>query len=488
MPRPEVVNLTGASTYSRMMSDLCVFFEKYLIRETNRSLKIVFNFKETGQPEMEFDLEHFRQVLERYQSVKVVTRYYTLNQNQIWKLLSLFSDDMSVNANNRVVNAWIEGYSKGFFPAPDIEAPDTGNDLLNGQLERVMGIWQSFVSACRRISADSVEFRKLLRHSLANDIIEGDSGPSAPWTTRELYIINSDGWPERFLRCVFHKIEELELIQEPEKSKRQSELAAQIKSFLSKATYRDIEENSLIQELSDLLNLPVWKKRYELYAAWILTLIEKAFVGHKIIMHHQDGKLLFTFSATHLATIELNERQLNLWSEVRSPVSAPQGKSRFRNIQPDYTIYLTDLPSQDDCIAAIEVKQYKEPSRRTFAYALNDYAKGLQNANVFLVNYMRVPHTLELKFPERSFFIGHVRPLSDEVEIFVSSLRKALPEPPVFRIGNLGLKLSMFQFPIECLIIDISGSLDKPDYKEFLKRFLLVILECGSVRKIIMDP
>ena len=79
--------------YTLMMSDICGFFERNMIKETNKSLKVVFNFDQAISAGLEFNLDHFRQILEKFTKVKRLINYFHLTHNELWNLIKVFSDD-----------------------------------------------------------------------------------------------------------------------------------------------------------------------------------------------------------------------------------------------------------------------------------------------------------------------------------------------------------------------------------------------------------
>lgn len=472
--------------YSQMMSDICVFFEKHFIKQTNQNLRIVFDFDETKNSVLEFDLEHFKQVLEKISKAKRLLQLFSVNRNQLWKMPKLFTKDYLAHTNNPEARTWIDRYrNQSVFNPPDIELPATGNVQLDYQLGRILTIWQSFVNACRNISPNRTAFRKIL-----GEQPEQKRTDTEPWDGDALYTDESDFWPGTFLNCMFYRLEELALLQRKEREIQQKQLTERIEDFLSGLPVTPIEEGELIREFIDLLQLPVWKKRFELYAAWILTLIDQVFDGYTYQFYHREGLLSLTFSATHLATINTDNGVLELWSEVRSPVKNPSGSGRKNNIQPDYALYSDTGHVPGNCLAVVEVKQYRTASISSFKKALNDYTKGLPNAHVFLVNYGGIPERLgaQLDTPGRSHFFGQIRPLAEDAEPFKSALKELLPVP-----GKSSRSFSnMTQYDlilllgttIDHLFIDVSLSLNSEAYKEFLKKLLTPILSIGKVRRL----
>src|SRR5262245_37579910 len=94
-----------------------------------------------------------------------------------------------------------------------------------------------------------------------------------------------------------------------------------------------------IADLQSYLSLPIWQKRHELYAVWIATEIVNALPDHICQIHHEDGKIVFAFRETVVATVKSAWPQVRLISERRVPLAEPVGKGRTGNVQPDYGLW-----------------------------------------------------------------------------------------------------------------------------------------------------
>jgi hypothetical protein len=141
-----------------------------------------------------------------------------------------------------------------------------------------------------------------------------------------------------------------------------------------------------IAELLSYLSLPVWKKRHELYAVWIATEIVNALPEHECEIHHEDGKIVFAFRETLVATVKSSWPSVRLISERRVPLAAPVGKRRSGNVQPDYGLW-RNRSGVETCGLVVEVKHYKRSASSSFGDALTDYSRAFPEAEVYLVNH-----------------------------------------------------------------------------------------------------
>ncbi|OJW32095.1 MAG: hypothetical protein BGO54_16915 [Sphingobacteriales bacterium 46-32] len=471
--------------FSQLMSELCVFFEKHKIKETGSSLKVVFDFDKAAGAGLEFDLKHFRQTLEKLTKAKMLLGYYHLTNNHFWPLIHVFQDKLvGKTAANPTVRRWVDGYKNNAqrISEPSIETPVTGNVKLDNGLSRIMVLWRNYIEACRRLGDTHEQFRKKMSELLdIKDDCQTANEAVAPWDATDLYYSESDFWPGTFLDMMFLTLEDIEVLPDIERQKEYEQLGKKLEMYLNTLPIQQHETDVFLKELIDLLNLPVWKRRYELYAAWVLTLIDKSFTSMSTVFHSVDEKLILSFRATHLATVDAGGESLELWSEVRSPVHQPSGKGRKENVQPDYSLFVGADHLPDRCLAAVEVKQYRTPSINNFSNALNDYTKALPNAHVFLVNYGGIPGALpsRLNQPERSFYFGQIKPASTVVDKFINALKARLPASGPIPFENFS------NLYIDELFVDISQSLNNREYKEFLQTFLTDKINKGQVGRLI---
>lgn len=140
-------------------------------------------------------------------------------------------------------------------------------------------------------------------------------------------------------------------------------------------------------DLMEILSLPVWKKRHELYGVWVATEIVHAAEGHDCTIHSDQGRIAFQFKTTLLSTIHTSIPVVKLYSERRVALPNPVDQSKRKgNAQPDYSLWRPSC-SDEVCGLVIEVKHYKKTANRPFADVLTDYANAHPDAEVLLVNH-----------------------------------------------------------------------------------------------------
>ena len=251
----------------------------------------------------------------------------------------------------------------------------------------------------------------------------------------------------------------------------------QIIKLFSSLPYWEEKRESLLKEFLELLNLPIWEKRHELYQTWVLTQIDKALLDYERVIHHCGGELLLTFYGTHIGTVETEKGRVHIWSELRSPLENPIGKGRKKHIQPDYSLTFEPITSPSQTITAIECKQYRKANPKNFAEALIDYANGRPNANVLLVNYGAIPANISEKIDDnlkiRTFILGNFMPnQKKQIESFKQYIIDSLPKPA----EKLSTEHLIRGFHFDLIAVDISGSMEEILDQKWVQNTLEILI------------
>ncbi|MHB8271892.1 hypothetical protein [Bradyrhizobium sp.] len=170
----------------------------------------------------------------------------------------------------------------------------------------------------------------------------------------------------------------------PDAPKR--ELGKRLQDLFARYPRRKFGARLSLADLQSYLSLPVWQKRNELYAVWIATEIVNALPDHICKIHNEEGKIVFAFHETVVATVESAWPPVRLISERRIPLKAPVGDGRTGGVQPDYGLWRNEAGG-DTCGVVIEVKHYKKSAPSRFGDVLTDYSRALPHAEVYLVNH-----------------------------------------------------------------------------------------------------
>lgn len=209
---------------------------------------------------------------------------------------------------------------------------------------------------------------------------------------------------------------------------RAERLAVELRNKLDAAPAGPIADG-IVGQLLDLLDLPAWQRRHELYSIWISSLVAKELPsGFGWLLEH--GALSYSFAGSELARGPLSKGEWAFWAELRRSLASPVSKKRKRSVQPDYTL-LSGIDRRNSSAALIvECKQYRTPSVRNFKDALIDYAAAHPDAYILLANYGPVPESTAAGFnadrgaPVKAF--GGVRPFAEGLPLFLQEMRAAI--------------------------------------------------------------
>ncbi|MBF0320399.1 MAG: hypothetical protein HQL01_11420 [Nitrospirae bacterium] len=341
--------------YAMMMTDLCVFFYVHRIKKTNDGMKILFDFGD-GPEDLGFDLNHFKESLRKIQKITQAVTIIGWNQNTLWTLASIFENFRHYNPHDRSAADWLRNYNNGDFSPNYPTLPQTGIVEIDLWLQRSWRVWADVITEIRKHDCKTrKQLRELGQISMEEQFQKSNSTLEdvesyeyikriqelpdfREWNAYDLFALDSNLWPETMLRSLFCFTEHITEITQEKRAGEAHVVIGKLKELFSSVPYWEEERETLLEGFEDLLNLPFWKKRYELYQTWVMTQIDKALSGYQRIIHHCDGELILKFSGTHIGTIETEKGRLHLWGELRSPLSNPVSKKRKGHIQPDYSL------------------------------------------------------------------------------------------------------------------------------------------------------
>lgn len=461
--------------YARMMYDLCKFFYTYGVKKTNRSMRILFDFGK-GPKDLGFDLEHFRECLRVYREVVQRVIVYGWSYNDLWRLARVFQELWKYEPKDPGARKWLADYVKrGIFSVDIPILPSVGVKELDELLQRAWHVWMAILLECRKYATNRVDLHRyaidmqaFVKDIQLKDEIESNEDflkrvrPGkfyfAEWDLDTLRGLDESGWLEKMFRGIFGYVEHILSVPEGRRAYEASHVVSELEQIFSGIPYREEERKTLVERFLELLSLPIWKRRFELYQVWVLTQIDKALEDYEREIHHVDGVLIFRFSGTHVGTIETCKGRVHIWSELRSPLAEPLGGTRKRHIQPDYTLTFEPITDSSRTLVVVECKQYFRPSPKRFATTLIDYAKGHPRATVILVNYGTISEKILRYIPEslnkRTVFIGNFKPnCPREFNLFKNAILGAIPKPSYVERRTSDLK------NIDLIVVDISGSM-----------------------------
>jgi len=402
--------------YGRMLQDLLDLFTEAGAQFGEHNLAVEFDFGRGV--DLGFDVEQFRQWLAQWARAIGSVAEAQWNTDQLWQLVQILRHRQE--GNNPALpelNQWNLQYREfRRWPEVRVSLPATGDLELDELLQRGWRLWETVLRECAAKSRDREDLARRWRESWNRDAEDRDVEDDQ-WPLRVLGSLDSDLWPASLLNGLISTAHEA---RTPNADwNLLNDCKARLKSLFASLPSLPALRESWVLEWQAYLDLPLWKRRHELYSAWVSTQILAATAPLPRRVHCEDLVLRFAFGGSHIATLPTLDPAVHLWAELRSPIEhRPVGLGRKTRIQPDFTLLSDPLTGKSTAILVVECKQYKHASKKNFLAAMIDYARGRPNAAILLVNYGPAPSLWVDEAPpdvrSRLHLIGEFRPGSDE--------------------------------------------------------------------------
>jgi hypothetical protein len=373
--------------FGAMLSDLFALFARYGVRHSGAFVAIEFDFGHQGKEDLRFDLKEFQDGQRALQRAISTVRRWDWDAETHWDLLRILRQSLSSvsepGVSDRAARAWLDEWKKELWPDRVLAPPETSNQRLTNRLAEIWELWRAVVEESRAAVADG-SWRWLQRTE--------DPAPEEERLVL-LEMLENDHFSAGLVRAAYTAVEQME---RPGSSDAADDLTIALTELIKRHPPTLAKVDVAVDTLRDVLNLPVFKHRYDLYGAWVFTQLVAAW-SPGTHLRVDGGVLRFPFKATVLADLLDTHPPVAVVCELRTPLKNPKGKSRKAAIQPDYSVLVGELPDdlQDRVVADlavmdIECKQYKSPANKDFAYALEDYARGRPKSYVVLVSHGRL--------------------------------------------------------------------------------------------------
>jgi hypothetical protein len=396
--------------FTQIYNGILRLIENIGLSEGEENLLIQFDFG-LGK-ELKLDLENFRKQIERWRNAVRSISIERWNSNRLWDLWEAFGSYVGYDQalEDSRIQPWVEQYRAGIWPEIDLEPPAFDNPELNDYVARAWSIRRSMIEAARQAGPLTSD---LSRYGFARAEIAVMDGyvevtDEVGGTLRSLH---SDHWAESLAAKVYARADEAR-----SDDSLSSKLIEDLRGVLDTPPpeHRDVE--TAIREIEELLSLPIWKFRYELYSIWVLTRITDALGGTEKLRFSLEGNVFhIPFKAARIAILETVEPAVSVWSEVRFPLANPRGKGRKHGIQPDYSLTTDSQEPPEKAFVLVECKQYLRSAPQSFTDVVLDYTDGQPEALVMLVNYGPINRSVGDNLPppvqSRTSLIEYFRPL-----------------------------------------------------------------------------
>lgn len=397
----------------------------------------------------EVDLEHFKRSMELVARVPGYVEHPAFNWAQGWAFVRLLEKDGSgwgalqgvFNgihlAVSDYVRPWIAAYETHYLPLPvELEPPQDAPAWIHafwGCIRRATAELQVARLAGKNAALDAarkVSFRRTDSDAFALDSICANE---------------SDYWLRTLVVMYASALEQSDV---------QMALAPDMDRFLAEIPVERHFIESDVNALVEFLDLPIWQRRYEFYAAWIGSRLVAACEKHTLTVCHDDGAITLPFKETRLAHISSAAPERALISERRTELANPVSKDRVEGVQPDYGFW--KLTPVEQCDLVVEVKHYKRAAVARWVDVFIDYAAAHPNAKVAIVNYGAPGVALDSvpsAIASRCHLIGNLRPGNAiALEELNALVREAVGAPG--RLGPDGRVLSA-----TVVLLDVSASM-----------------------------
>ena len=421
--------------FSEMLKDLLEVFSKAGAKYSDKNLKIAVDFGK-----LNVDLENFKVDVETITQLvkKSVKTYFIANP---WSLRELFCFRKngycawdSAEIDDRAIREWVDAYCKDILPPSFPSAPRFREEVDC----RVKLVWDYLYKIYKLVKSVYRE-EAGIRHSVRDQIKNLSALSDTESANAGVFLNETDLYLGTMMVAITKFVEHLQTLDGQECEELIEKFKGRFDDVFQGYQSAILEETvENIKQLNSFLNLPYWEHRYEIYSAWVFTLIVKAFGDSNLNYALVNGNTLsFSFGGSHLATYD-QELPLEIWAECRSEaIEKTMGKGRIGGIQPDYTIAYNDVKISGNAVAVVECKQYKKSNAGNFS-AIIDYAKNRPNAKIFLVDYGKVGGSVNKKVigagidASRFATFGNVRP--GNADSFVKELKSYLFETLVFTL------------------------------------------------------
>ncbi|MFD6727476.1 hypothetical protein ACFWB5_02485 [Corynebacterium xerosis] len=356
------------TSWKLMLGDLLELYQRIGANQADKdNLKIEFAFDRNNT--LHHTLDHFRETIKKIEKVSELAPTFKFEEETAW-------------------NAF-----RNTFPLYDRRYIENNCSLLRidnaSELRKWNGHYEPFErTGNTRINQTLEDLEKTIAAYISHLDFTPDGEDLGQPTNQEAAIrqAETDHWIKACIIGMHQILSEYDEAR-PETLKTQLEKVKRFTSSFWSGPEEKIDIEKIIETVNDVLSLPEWGKRHEIYAAWLTTQIAKALKHSRMTFNVIENTLSFPFSGAKLAEIESKNGQLELWCEIRSEAGGNLGGGRKTGIQPDYRIVKRGHTPEDPnaTILAIEAKQYWKSAKKVHGEALRDYSHNLPNAQVFLV-------------------------------------------------------------------------------------------------------
>lgn len=352
--------MDASEPFKHMLSDIMEMLVAAKAPAAAKSVDIEFNF-DKAKPEYRATFEEFRATADRWETV--IVRQRQLSADWLWAVAGGGLEFLPRSEGEGPLKPWLK--SDGFDPPPPL--PRSGQPEFDGAASSLRDIVGIFLDYCRSRYADRLAV--------------GGAQPKD-----DVLRAAHDRWHQTVMGRLARIAEEISALPAGEAQATSAKWSTIIRTYLAQLPETMVSQEQKVQALLDLLRLPLWGKRAEMYSVWVAARLTKALDSH-VRFDAPGGYLHFGFRATRIASISFQGHDLEYWTELRTPFT-PSGKSKRKTgVQPDHRIVRATKSKVPVTVLCVECKHYTASSVSNFAGAANDYARACPEALVQLVSH-----------------------------------------------------------------------------------------------------
>lgn len=452
--------------FSIMTSDLCSLLERHAIRKGSDVMHLRFDFAAADGRRLSFGIDHFRSWLRTWERVREITHFHKWTYGELWSLAGILKSAADTLRAPKVADpaalAWI-----AISRQPPQDRPIFRTPMPVPPLDAL----SRDARACVRVVADLVNDVVAIEAQLDDDgaptsapplltsELPGGAQPSHRFPGAFVRLLESDYFTAQVAEAIWRWAQTLRSLPLDERQEAAAPVTAAIRDLLGRLEVTTVDRQTLLRErLEEVLSLPIWKLRSNLYSAWLITLAERAFPDAEMLLHGANGVLNLSLSS-EIATFTRGDQRFTMMSEHRVVLSNPIGDSRVSGAQPDYTLQPSSKSDPSEAYAVLEAKQYRRATTANFRDAAVDYANAHVNAKVIIADYGplsgKIAQKIRAGYEDRVEAYGDVHPgyLANMQQV-QRSLYSAVP-----RRLHLSDQSQFLYEDVRYIAIDVSGSM-----------------------------